>query len=128
MMYSFNHPLRNNYKYIIAEGLYVPKMDVYLVRIIEQTHRGKYFGKNGSIFVNYGITLISTSFPAINFECSSPYIYVRGKSTELDNIPIVMNKELYNKFKKAICAYNEYFYFSRKKENEDLSNEIEIIE
>ena len=84
------------------------KESVELV-ILEQTHRGDLFGNvrnpREGTFKHEGYRLKSCEFPD---KYDFGEIYLRGRETASDNIPITISIQEWPMLKAAIKAYNEW--------------------
>jgi len=102
-----------------------------LLRVVEQTHRGKDFGdsEGGYKFISGEFTLISAIsvalISAISVALVGNCLYVRGEVTENDNDCVVVpSEEWLEQCRKAVRAYND-FYAGKVGEDE---GEVEFIE
>jgi hypothetical protein len=79
------------------------------LQIVEQSHRGKEFGYNGSneFTSKNGITIRSIDIPWC--EQNSDTLYVRGASTDYDNDTMHVYPEYVPKILAAVDEYNAYF-------------------
>ncbi len=74
-------------------------------QIVEQTHKGKKFGFDGTcrFKASNGIDLVSNTLP----ESRGNILYVRGWSNSEDRKMITTSKEIFKKIEQAIKEYNE---------------------
>lgn len=74
-------------------------------QIIEQTHRGDRFGRNGNEFKAKDIVLSSQGSP----EFAGNRMYMRGSSSGTDDRTITVEIHDFDRIKRAIVEYNKYF-------------------
>ena len=92
---------------------YVKWDNDYLVKIVEQTHRGDEFGEGcNSFFIDLDgqyCWLISASSPEyIPSEARTTWL-VRGSNRKKDEAVMVMKEDEYRIFCKLLREYNNYF-------------------
>lgn len=95
-------------KHIKFEAVSTPgsNFQTVTVTILQQTNRGSAFGRNGSLgYESNGIVLKSAGCP----EVGRSEIFMRGYNTSRDNQKLIMNIATFDKFKKAVEAYNAEF-------------------
>lgn len=83
-----------------------PDFQTVNVQILEQTHRGRDFGKYSSTFTHAGYTLESSSCPQVH---GPNFCFMQGSSTYDNNRVLNMPVATFTKFKAAVEAYNKEF-------------------
>lgn len=80
---------------------------IVVVRIVEQSHREKDFGRDGREFkAKNGFVLMSYDYPD---DGVSNHIYLRGKERAKDDQCVILSSSEYTELVKAVAEYNAFF-------------------
>lgn len=98
-------------KHIKVKYIEIPEMQIVVLQVIEQTHRGKDFGNSRCYYTApNGVTLYSVCQPEVIIKSPDGcvcHLYVRGTAISHDNAPIPVPIEYWDCIKRAIRSYNE---------------------
>lgn len=96
--------------------------DDVMFKIAEQSSREDDFGDGKSYFkAKNGVTLKSSIFPQVMYNCGDLHLFVQGKITSTyNNVWICTSRKNFEKIQEAIKEYNEFFSGKIKLTEKDI--------